>query len=160
MKQIHSKKTYVYVDESGFEEKDSYRTHGWSTQGKKIYGDRSGSRRRTNLVAGKIGKKIIAPLLFIGSMNAACFNFWLAEILLPVLPSNSVIILDNAAFHKTAETQKIIHNSTHELIYLPPYSPDFNPIEQDFAIIKKRLKFSNPANSLDQVIKMYNSYLE
>ena len=148
------------MDESGFESKDSYRTHGWSSRGQLIYGDRSGSRQRTNLVAGKIGKKLLAPLLFNGSMNAACFNFWLKEMLLPSLPPNSLIILDNAAFHKTAETQKIIHDSTHELLFLPPYSPDFNPIEQDFAIIKKRLKFSNPAHSLDQVIKTYNSYLE
>lgn len=93
-------------------------------------------------------------------MNAACFNFWLKKILLPALPKNSLIILDNAAFHKTVDTYSIIENSSHRLLYLPPYSPDFNPIEKDFAIIKKRLKFSNPNNSIDTVIKMYNSYLE
>lgn len=152
--------TLVYIDESGFEEKDSYRSHGWSTRGKKIYGDRSGSRRRTNLVAGKIQNQLIAPLLFNGSMDATCFNFWLEKMLLPELPPCSIIILDNAAFHKTIETQSIIENSSHILMYLPPYSPDFNPIEQDFAIVKKRLKFSPIPISIDEVIKVYNSYLE
>jgi transposase len=150
----------VYVDESGFESKDSYRTHGWSSRGQLIYGDRSGSRQRTNLVAGKVGKKLLAPFLFNGSMDAACFNFWLKEMLLPSLPPNSLIILDNAAFHKTEETQTIINQTSHQVMYLPPYSPDFNPIEEDFAIIKKRLKFSNPQCSIDHIVKMYNSYLE
>ena len=160
IKRHNPKQAWVYVDESGFEASDSYRTHGWSGRGQKIYGEQSGSRRRTNLVAGRIGKKLIAPLLFVGSMNAVCFNFWLEKMLLPALPTGSVIILDNAAFHKTADTRQLINDSSHELIYLPPYSPDFNPIEQDFAILKKRLKFSNPTHSIDQVIKMYNYYLE
>jgi len=56
--------------------------------------------------------------------------------LLPKLPENSVIVMDNAAFHKRSDTQEAIQNAGHNLEYLPPYSPDLNPIEKKWAQIK------------------------
>lgn len=105
-------------------------------------------------------KKILAPVLFEGSTDSKWFNDWLENHLLPEIPENSIIIMDNAAFHKTVQTRQIIENSQHTLIFLPPYSPDFNPIEQDFANIKKRRRFSPENTPLDHIIKSYVNYLE
>jgi len=157
---VYGFENIVYLDESGFDA-TSYRQRGWGQIGHKIYGERSGNKRpRTSLIAAKRGRQIIAPVLFEGSTNALWFNQWLEEHLLPVLNKPSIIILDNAAFHKTSLTLQIIANSPHVLLFLPPYSPDFNPIEQDFATLKKRRQFAPPNSTLDAVLNTYVSYLE
>jgi hypothetical protein len=95
------------VDESGFE-KAAFRRYGWSGKGQKIYGDQQGSRSiRTNLIAGKSGRKLLAPVLFEGATNASWFNTWLQEHLFKELPEGATVIMDNGAFHKTPETRKI-----------------------------------------------------
>ena len=147
----------IYIDESGFEE-TYQRHHGWAKKGQKTYGDQPGKRqKRTNLIAGKLGKKLLAPVLFDSSTNAIWFNDWLKNHLFKELPEGAVVIMDNAAFHKTAETQRLFKESSFELLYLPPYSPDFNPIERDFAIMKKRRMFLPTNTSLDQIIYSYGS---
>lgn len=149
----------VYLDESGFES-TSCRMRGWSKIGQEVFGDRSGNKRpRTSLIAAKRGRKFIAPILFQGSIDADWFNQWLTEHLFPVLPNPSIIILDNAAFHKTELTLRIVANSPHVLLFLPPYSPDFSPIENDFANLKKRRQFSPPGTPIDTILNMYISYL-
>jgi transposase len=149
----------VYIDESGFTA-SSHRTHGWGKIGKKVYGERSGnSRPRTSLIAAKHGTKLLAPVLFNGATNASWFNQWLTQHLFKELPENATIILDNAAFHKTPETRIIMEESPFHILYLPPYSPDFNPIEKVFAIIKKRRQFANQQTSLDKLVAMFENYL-
>ena len=156
----HGAGSLVYIDESGFTV-SSHRTHGWGKKGTKVYGNRSGNARpRTSLIAAKHGKKLLAPVLFQGSTNAQWFNRWLAEHLFKELPKNATLILDNAAFHKTQETRKIIEASPFRIIYLPPYSPDFNPIEKVFATLKKRRQFAPQGTSLDYLVKTYECYSE
>lgn len=150
----------VYLDESGFKE-DVYRPYGWSKRGQKTYGDRNGKRgTRTSLIAGKRGEELLAPVLFQGSTNALWFNQWLEEHLIPELKPNSTLILDNAAFHRKNDVFDIAQKAGHKVLFLPPYSPDFNRIEQDFAILKKRRIYSAPGTSLDDIIKSYGNYLE
>jgi putative transposase len=150
----------VYVDESGFES-SSCRLRAWGPIGQKVYGERSGNKRpRTSLIAGKRGKKIIAPLLFNGSTDADWFNHWVEHHLFPALDNPSVVVVDNARFHKTEPTFVLFDNSPHVLLFLPSYSPDFNPIENDFANIKKRRQYAPPDTPLDHVVKSYIYYLE
>ena len=150
----------VYLDESGFE-RTTYRLHGWACRGQRVMGDRSGQvRPRTSLIAGKWGKRLLAPVLFEGSTNAEWFNVWLEEHLFKELPPHSILIMDNAAFHKTAKTRELIQQAGHTLLFLPPYSPDFNPIEQDFATMKKRRQYAPLSTSLDEIIRAYGNYLE
>ena len=99
-------------------------------------------------------------LLFKGSTNALWFNQWLEEHLIPELKPNSTLILDNAAFHRKDDVFRIAEQAGHKVLFLPPYSPDFNRIEQDFAILKKRRIYSAPGTSLDDIIKSYGNYLE
>lgn len=157
---IYGFKNIVYVDESGFEA-STCRLRAWGPIGQKVYGDRSGNKRpRTSLIAAKRGRELLAPVLFSGSTDADWFNQWLEQHLFPVLDHPSVIIADNARFHKTEPTFILFENSPHLLLFLPPYSPDFNPIENDFANIKKRRQFSPSNTPLDQIIASYVSYLE
>ena len=147
----------IYIDESGFDAY-TYRPYAWSKRGQKSHGNRSGKRgTRTSLIAGKRGKELLAPVLFKGSTNTLWFNQWLSEHLLPELKPNSTIILDNARFHRKEDVFQIAEEAGHQVLFLPPYSPDFNPIEQDFAIIKKRRIYSSPETSLDEIVKSYGN---
>jgi len=146
----------VYIDETGFAP-STYRPFAWSVRGEKVYGERSGERRpRTSLIAARRGKKLLAPVLFTGCTNGQWFNQWLTEHLFKELPTDATLIMDNAAFHKKPETKAIIEQSPFDLLYLPPYSPDFNPIENDFANLKKRRQYAPPGTTLDDIIRMYN----
>ncbi len=154
------------MDESGFEEY-VYRPYSWSKRGQKTYGDRNGKRgTRTSLIAGKRGRELLAPVLFKGSTNALWFNQWLEKHLIPELKPNSTLILDKglarmyAAFHRQEDVFRIAEQAGHQVLFLPPYSPDFNRIEQDFAILKKRRIYSAPDISLDDIVKSYGNYLE
>lgn len=75
--------------------------------------------------------------------------------LCPLLDDNHVVIMDNASFHKGSETAALIRGSGADLLFLPPYSPELNPIEQDFANIK-RIRQYNAETSIDDIIKVYN----
>ena len=150
----------VYLDESG-SERTTHRTHGWGLRGTKVYGERSGRKRpRTSLISATQGKRLLAPILFEGSTNATLFNYWLQDHLFKELAQGTTIIMDNATFHKTALTRQIIEHAGHSLLFLPPYSPDFNPIEQDFAIMKRRRQFLPADTTIDEVVRSYVNYLE
>ncbi len=88
-------------------------------------------------------------MLFAGTCNTAVFNTWLEQCLLKELTQPSVIIMDNAAFHKSSQTKQLIESHGHVLLYLAPYSPDLNPIEHTFAHLKaKRRKTQLPPEQL------------
>jgi len=119
----------AYVDETGI---DSYlyREHGFSKCGKKIFAAVSGKKyRRVGIVAAQLGKEIIAPLQYDGTMDSSLFETWFSTRLLPNLPKGSVIVMDNAAFHRKSRLISIAQGEGFRLIFLPPYSPELNPIE-------------------------------
>ena len=92
--------------------------------------------------------------MFDGGCDSACFNAWVETYLYPQLSETSVVVLDNAKIHKTYWTRELIEASGAELLFLPPYSSDYNPIEHDFANIK-RLREYNADISIDEIINMY-----
>lgn len=117
--------------------------------GVRVHGLRSSNRRpRTSIIAALVNRRLVAPLLFEGTCNTEIFNA------LPCLPQGAVIVLDNTTFHKSIATKEIIRNARCTLLFLPPYSPDLNPIENNFATLKRRRKYHCNA-SLDQLIKMH-----
>ena len=95
------------------------------------------------------------PLLFPGACDTLAFNAWLEHQLCPLLDETHVVILDNAPFHKGSETARLIAETGASLLFLPPYAPELNPIEKDFANIKRTRQY-NPEVSIDQIIKLYN----
>ena len=147
-------KQIVYIDESGFAH-DLPRTHGYSHKGRRCYGARDwGAKGRTNAIGAIIGSAVIAIGLISGSVNTDVFTSWLQQILLPTLPAKSVIVMDNASFHKGKGMQKMLEELGHTLLYLPPYSPDLNPIEKKWAHAKQIRRSTNC--SIDQI---FNTYL-
>ena len=154
---IHDSPSLVYIDESGFE-LETFRPYAWSPRGQKVHGERNACKRpRTSLIAAKCGKKLLAPILFQGSTNSLLFNHWLEHHLLQELETPSILILDNARFHKKDDVRQIAEKGGHTVLFLPPYSPDFNSIEQDFATIKKRRIYAPPGTTLDSIIQSYGN---
>jgi transposase len=130
-------RTIVYTDESGFAH-DMPRTHGYSTRGKRCYGTHDwGAKGRTNAIGALIGKALLTVMLLTGSVNSQVFTTWIKEDLIPKLPPNSVIVMDNATFHKSVDMKNAAEEAGHEILYLPPYSPDLNDIEHKWAHAKK-----------------------
>jgi transposase len=147
-------KTFVYIDESGFAPAVS-RRYAYAPKGQRVYGLTEGKKRpRTSLIAARIRGCFEEPFLFEGTCNAEIFNLWLERQLCPMLGENHVVVMDNASFHKGRRTLELIEETGATLLYLPPYSPDFNPIEHDFAALKKRREY-NEHLTLDAIVKMY-----
>ena len=94
----------------------------------------------TTLVAGLRRSGITAPCVFDGAINGARFRGWVEQMLAPTLRPNDIVLLDNLSSHKIAGIQEAIAGQGAQLVYLPPYSPDLNPIEQAFAKFKAVLR--------------------
>ena len=126
----------VYLDESGFAH-DMPRTHGYATRGKRCYGVRDwGAKGRTNVIGAMIGASLLTVSTFTTNINSDIFHRWMVNDLIPKLPTNNVVVMDNASFHKRQDTQEVLEQKGHTLEYLPPYSPDLNPIEHKWAQAK------------------------
>jgi len=126
----------VYLDESGFAQ-DMPRTHGYAQQGKRCYGVHDWhSKGRINAIGAIVGFVFLTVGLFQGSINSDVFYAWLVQCLLPVLPKQAVVVMDNASFHKRSDMVEAIAKSGATLEFLPPYSPDLNPIEKKWAQAK------------------------
>ena len=140
----------VYLDESGFNS-GVYRPHGWGAKGQRVYGGGCSGKRlsRTSLLLAQCGLKRFSPLLFSGTCTTTLFNRWLEKSLLLALRSGRTVVLDNAAIHKNKETEQLIGKAGCELLFLPPYSPDFNPVEKTFRTLKKRRQFMPNNTTLD-----------
>lgn len=87
-----------------------------------------------------MSNKPIAPLVFNGTCNTELFNSWVEQFLIRELQPGQVVILDNATFHKSKKTKELIESVGCKIIFLPPYSPDLNPIEKFWANMKRWIK--------------------
>jgi len=131
-----------YADESGFDEYYS-REYGYAPRWEKVVGKISGKKfMRTSIVAAKNGDEILAVFAFTGSMNGGLFEGWLEDVFVPALqdPEKSALIIDNATHHRKNAIYDIADEYGFRVIFLPPYSPDLNPIEKIWANIKRRLR--------------------
>jgi transposase len=127
-----------YVNETGIN-KYLYREYGYAPRGERVYGDVPGKKyERLSLVAAKCGDEIIERHEYGGTMNSRLFEFWFS-MLLKVIPKGSVIIMDNATFHRKKILKKMAKKAGCRVIFLSPYSPDFNPIEHVWANLKSWL---------------------
>ena len=126
----------IYIDESGFSH-DMPRTHGYAPKGQRCPGSHNWQARgRTNVIGALLGGSLLTMCLFSCNINSDVFHGWLITDLLPKLPPSAVLVMDNATFHKRQDTRKAVTSAGHTIQYLPPYSPDFNPIENKWAQAK------------------------
>jgi len=113
------------------------RLRGYSRKGLRCAALRDwGAKGRANVIGALFAGALIGAAVFDSTVNTSVFNGWIQNFLLPALPKNSVVIMDNAAFHKSAETKRLLEEAGHALLFLPPYSPDLNPIEHKWAQVK------------------------
>jgi transposase len=118
-----------------------HRSEARAPCGEKVYGALSGNRfSRESFIAAKKQNQILAPFCYTGTCNTILFNTWLETMLIPELKAGQVIMLDNASFHKSATSIEMIKQAGCEFLFLPPYSPDLNPIETFWANFKRKVK--------------------
>lgn len=93
-----------------------------------------------------------------GTTDSTLFEFWFEKCLLPCLKEGTTIVMDNASFHRKIQLYEICSRYGYNLIFLPPYSPELNPIEKYWHILKHRIKdFLRQSLSLDDSI--HNAFL-
>jgi len=142
LKQI-PQENLIYLDESGFD-LNMKKEYGWKKKGQRLYDNKSGNRKNKRITVisaySNQTKKLIAPIYFEGNTDSSIFNQWVEDFLILELKPNQTVILDNAAFHKSQKTRELIESVNCKLLYLPPYSPDFNPIEQKWSHVKNQVK--------------------
>jgi transposase len=131
------------------------RTRGRSKRGERCRASvPHGHWKTTTLVAALSTSGIVAPMILDGAMDGEMFVAYTTHILLKELKKGDIVIMDNLPAHKVAAVRRIIEGAGATLMYLPPYSPDFNPIEKAFSQIKAHLKkkATRTKDKLDQAI--------
>lgn len=133
---------YVFVDETGTTTAMD-RIYGRAPSGVRVDGPvPHGHWKVTTLTAAVRpgGVPEVACLAFDGATDTACFETYVRDCLLPALRPGDIVVMDNLACHKTAEVQRLVNSVDAEVWYLPPYSPDLNPIERLFSKLKAALR--------------------
>ncbi len=145
----------LYFDESGFEE-TAFNPYARAPRDQKIYANKVGNHKknRVNLIMAHRRKQWLAPVLFTGSCDHKMVEYWLENHLFKELQQPSLIIADNAPFHRKSKLIELCQKYGHRMLFLPPYSPDLNPIEHDFGTIKRKRYHQ----TLDLILG--NSYFE
>ena len=148
----------MYIDETGIQTQ-MYRQYARSKRGKRVNIRISGKHHaRIGLVAAQRESALLAPHTYSRTMNASVFEDWFENKLLSCLPKGHVIIMDNAAFHKKEVLYQIAKKYSQELIFLPPYSPEYNPIEHTWSALKRKVAgclhlYDSVSQALDAVLK-------
>lgn len=113
------------------------RTCGWAAKGKRLTAHvPHGHWKTLTFLAGLRYDGIVAPFVLDGPINGEMFTAWVSQCLAPTLAPGDVVIADNLGSHKGAPARKLIRDAGAHLLFLPPYSPDLNPIELVFAKLK------------------------
>jgi len=141
---------YVFVDESGVTT-DLLRRYARSPRGARAADHTPCSHWQTHTVVAALrASELGATAVFDGPIDNATFRAYVDQILVPTLHPGDVVVLDNLAAHKQPEVRMAIEQAGAHLRFLPPYSPDFNPIELAFAKLKAFLRAVRP-RTFDQV---------
>ena len=130
----------VFIDETGTST-NMARLRGRAPRGERLVGKvPHGHWKTTTFVAGLRASALTAPCVIDGPMNGNAFLAYVEQILAPSLKPDDIVVMDNLSAHKVPGVRQAIEATGARLLYLPPYSPDFNPIEQLFAKLKALLR--------------------
>ena len=134
----------VFLDETALQTKMT-RRYGRSRRGTRLVAKvPHGHWQTTTLLAALRAHQLTAPAVLDGPVDGPAFVAYVEQVLAPTLQPGDCVVLDNLACHKVAGVRQAIEAVGAQLLYLPPYSPDFNPIEQVFAKLKARLRAVAP----------------
>jgi len=130
------------------------RRYGRSPRGTRLHDHTPCSHSQTqSVIAALRPDALTAPAVFDGPIDNVSFRAYVEQVLVPTLRPGDVVVLDNLAVHKQPEVRAAIERVGAHLRFLPPYSPDFNPIEQAFAKLKAFLRTVRP-RSFDHVTEL------
>jgi transposase len=130
----------VFIDETWASTKMA-RTHGRAPRGERLRSPiPHGHWKTTTFIAGLRNSGMVAPMVLDGPINGVAFQAYVDQILVPELKPGDIVIMDNLGSHKGARVRAAIEAAGAKLLYLPPYSPEFNPIENAFAKLKAMLR--------------------
>ena len=130
----------VFLDETAVKT-NLTRLRGWAPQGTRLTMDAPfGSWGTQTLIAGLTCHTLIAPWVIKGAMDGPAFADCIREVPVPEITPGTVVILDNLATHRNREAAQALRDHGCRFLYLPPYSPDLNPIEQAFSKLKAHLR--------------------
>ena len=146
----------AYIYECGVSRHMS-REYGRAKKGERVYLSCHGCKyKRLNIIAGYLRGRLLCPTKYDWSTNSEWFNEWFEWYLCPILKLGSIIVLDNASFHKKADIIRIAASYGHRAIFLPPYSPDKNPIEKKWANLKNWLRIhSKKYSTISEAVSAY-----
>ena len=130
----------MFVDET-WASTNMARRYGRAPRGRRLrVGVPHGHWKTTTFVAGLRTAGLVAPFVFDGPINRGAFEVYVERVLAPELLPGDVVIMDNLSSHKGPRVREMVEAAGASLRYLPPYSPDFNPIENAFAKLKALLR--------------------
>lgn len=130
----------MFIDET-WAKTNMTRLRGWSPRGRKLLAKVPQGRWRTlTFLAALRCDRIDAPCVIDGPINGESFLAYIEQLLLPALRPGDIVIIDNLGSHKSKAVRQLIRSVGAKLFFLPPYSPDLNPIEQVFAKLKTLLR--------------------
>ena len=150
---VRDARQYVFLDESGVTT-DLLRRYGRSPRGLRLRDYTPLSHWQTHTIVAALRLDgLHAPAVFDGPMDTATFLAYVEQVLVPTLRPGDVVVLDNLAVHKHPDVHAAIARAGAQLRLLPPYSPDFNPIELAFAKLKAFLRAARP-RTFDHVVEL------
>ena len=149
----------IFVDET-WAKTNMTRLRGWSTRGQRLVAKVPfGHWKTMTFIAGLRCDGLCAPLVFDGPINGQSFLAWIEQCLVPTLRHGDIVVLDNLGSHKNMAVRQAIRAVGARLVFLPPYSPDLNPIEQAFAKLKTLLRKVD-ARSVEDTWKSIGTLLD
>ena len=152
----------VFLDETAVKT-NLTRERGWALKGERLVMDTPfGSWCTQTLIAGLSPQALIAPWIIKGAMDGPAFAAYIKQVLVPEIQPGTVVVLDNLATHYNKEAAAALKAHGCWFLYLPPYSPDLNPIEMAFSKLKAHLRrigarsFTAVFKAIGEICDMYN----
>lgn len=136
---------YVFLDEAGIKTNITA-MYGWAKRGARCIGYAPGAWKSYTMLAAIGINKIIEGILIDGAVNKPAFKYFMEDLLLPQLPKGSTVIMDNLSVHKNSFNMELFNKNGIVIRYLPPYSPDLNPIENMWSKVKGFIRKLDPRN--------------
>jgi transposase len=133
-------KRLVFVDEMG-SNTSLHELYAYAPKGERAYCSVARNRGKNTTLLSSMSLSGMGPSMVVeGGANGAVFEGYLREMLVPALGKGDVVVMDNLSVHKSERLREMIEGAGAEILYLPPYSPEFNPIEEAFSKIKNLLR--------------------
>jgi transposase len=133
-------KRLVFVDEMG-SNTSLHELYAYAPKGERAYCSVARNRGKNTTLLSSMSLSGMGPSMVVeGGANGAVFEGYLREMLVPALGEGDVVVMDNLSVHKSERVREMIEGAGAEILYLPPYSPEFNPIEEAFSKIKNLLR--------------------